>query len=101
MTLLALIWLGSIAAGAGTAYGLHVMRPVVSSVQAINSLTSFPVLGTVSVAFPIRRRKQMWRDTLRFSAAGAGLFVFFVLVLALNFAGARLNIHAIHSLVQL
>jgi polysaccharide chain length determinant protein (PEP-CTERM system associated) len=101
MTLLALIWLGSLAAGAGTAYGLHVMRPVVSSVQAINSLTSFPVLGTVSVAFPIRRRKQMWRDTLRFSAAGAGLFVFFVLVLALNFAGARLNIHAIHSLVQL
>ncbi len=54
LTLLAIIWLVSLGAGAAAAYGLHTMKPIVSSVQAINSLTSFPVLGVVGEAYPKR-----------------------------------------------
>ncbi len=50
--LLAGIWLAALGAGAAAAYGLHLMKPIVSSVRGINELTSFPVLGVVSTAFP-------------------------------------------------
>jgi polysaccharide chain length determinant protein (PEP-CTERM system associated) len=101
MSLLALIWLGSLAAGAAAAYGLHVMRPIVSSVHAVNAMTEFPVLGAVGLAFPRRARKVFWGRTLRFAAAGIALFVLFVGVLALNVSGARLSIPAIQALVKI
>lgn len=98
--LLAEIWLASLAVGAGLAYGLHTLRPIVSSARAINELTSFPVLGVVSAAFPRRERKIFWRNLLSFSAATSCLLVLFVIVLLLNWSGARLSVAAIQTLVK-
>jgi hypothetical protein len=72
----------------------------VSSVVAVNELTSFPVLGVVSVAFPTRQQWEFRRDMWRFSAAMACLVAALMVAFALNWAGARLTIHAIRSLVN-
>jgi polysaccharide chain length determinant protein (PEP-CTERM system associated) len=98
--LIAGIWIAAMVLGAGVAYWLHVLRPVVSSVPSVNELTDFPVLGEVSVAFPSRQRLEFRRDIWRFSAGAACLLVAFAVALGLNWAGARLTAHAIRSLVQ-
>jgi polysaccharide chain length determinant protein (PEP-CTERM system associated) len=94
------IWLAAMVLGGALAYGLHVLKPIVSSVVAVNELTSFPVLGVVSVAFPSRQRQEFRRDMWRFSAAMACLMVALMVALALNWAGARLTVHAMRSLVN-
>ena len=101
MLLLGFIWLAALGAGGAIAYGLHTIKPILSSVRAINDLTAFPVLGVVSVAFPTAQRKKMWRHVWRISAATACLVVALGIALALNWSGARLSIHAIQSLVKL
>jgi polysaccharide chain length determinant protein (PEP-CTERM system associated) len=98
--LLAEIWILALVVGAGLAYGLHVLRPIVSSVRAANEASSFPVLGIVSEAFPARDRARVVRSLWRFCAASAGLLVAFAVVLALNWSGARLTVHAVRSLVK-
>jgi len=98
--LLAGIWIAALAVGAGIAYGLHVLKPIVSSVRAMNELTSYPVLGVVGVAFPTRQRAQFRRHLWRISAAAACWVAAFAVVLALNWSGARLTIPAIQSLVK-
>ncbi len=95
------IWLLALLAGVGTAYGLHTMQPVVSSVRSVNEVTSFPVLGVVSAAFPTRQRAQAHFDGLRFTAGSLCLLAAFAAVLALNWAGVRLSIQALHSMVKL
>ena len=50
--LLGEIWIAAMLLGGALAYGLHLLKPIVSSVPAINELTAFPVLGVVSMAFP-------------------------------------------------
>jgi polysaccharide chain length determinant protein (PEP-CTERM system associated) len=99
-TLLAEIWIAALAVGAAVAYGLHVLKPIVSSVSAMNQLTSFPVLGVVSAAFPTRQRAKFRRHLWRISAAAACWVIALAVVLVLNRSGARLNIHAIASLVK-
>jgi polysaccharide chain length determinant protein (PEP-CTERM system associated) len=98
--LLAEIWLAALAVGAAVAYGLHVLKPIVSSVRTLNEVTSFPVLGVVSAAFPTRHRAQSLFHLFRFVAATACLMAAFAAVLALNWSGARLSIQAIQSLVK-
>jgi hypothetical protein len=98
--LLAEIWLAALAVGAAIAYGLHMLKPIVSSVRGMNEVTSFPVLGVVSAAFPTHQRAQRIYHLLRFTAATACLLAAFAAVLALNWSGARLSIQAIHSLVK-
>jgi hypothetical protein len=85
--------------GAALAYGLNMLRPVVISVGAINELTTFPVLGVAGMAFPSRQRAQARRHIWHISVAAASWLIAFAAVLALNWSGARLAIHAIHSLV--
>jgi polysaccharide chain length determinant protein (PEP-CTERM system associated) len=97
--LLAVIWLAALAIGVAIAYGLHTIRPILSSVRALNELTSFPVLGVVSEAFPSAQRKIFSRHIWRFSAATACLLVALGVALALNWSGARLSIRAVESLV--
>jgi polysaccharide chain length determinant protein (PEP-CTERM system associated) len=97
--LLAGLWLFAMAAGAAVAYGLHLLKPIVSSVRAVNEIASFPMLGVVGVAFPSQQRRQFRGDVWRFSAAAACLVVAFAIALTLNWAGARLTIGAIKSLV--
>lgn len=94
-----LIWLAALGAGCGVAYALHLLRPVVSSVRGVNELTSFPVLGAVSVAFPSKQRFLFHRRLWHFSAAGAGLFFALVVVLVLNWSGVRLSFAALKTLV--
>jgi polysaccharide chain length determinant protein (PEP-CTERM system associated) len=97
--LLAGLWLFAMAAGAAVAYGLHLLKPIVSSVRAVNEIASFPMLGVVGVAFPSQQRRQFRGDVWRFSAAAACLVLAFAIALTLNWAGARLTIGAIKSLV--
>jgi hypothetical protein len=97
---LAGIWVAALAVGAGVAYGLHLLRPIVSSVRVMNELTGFPVLGVVSGAFPARRRAAWRRHLWRFSAATLCLVAALAAALAINWSGARLTIQALKSLVQ-
>jgi polysaccharide chain length determinant protein (PEP-CTERM system associated) len=99
--LLGLVWLVALGVGGAIAYGLHTLKPILSSVRAVNQLTAFPVLGAVSVAFPTAEKKKMWRHVWRISAATACLVVALGLALVLNWSGARLTIHAIQSLVKI
>lgn len=94
------IWLLALAVGAGTAYGLHTLKPVVSSVRSVNEVTSFPVLGVVSAAFPTRHVAEARFDALRFAAGTLCLVAAFAAVLALNWSGVRLSIQAIHAMVK-
>jgi polysaccharide chain length determinant protein (PEP-CTERM system associated) len=99
--LLGLVWLVALGVGGAIAYGLHTLKPILSSVRAVNHLTAFPVLGAVSVAFPTAEKKKMWRHVWRISAATACLVVALGVALVLNWSGARLSIHAIQSLVKI
>lgn len=98
--LLAGLWLFAMAVGAGVAYALHVLKPVVSSVRVVNEMTSFPVLGVVGVAFPSKQYGEFRRDLWRFSAAAACLVLALAVALTLNWAGARLTIGATKSQVS-
>jgi polysaccharide chain length determinant protein (PEP-CTERM system associated) len=98
---LGLIWLAAIFAGAAIAYGLHTLKPIVSSERAVNALTSFPVLGVVSVAFPTAQRKRKWRHLWQFSAASLCLVLALGTALMLNRSGARLSVHALQSLLNI
>ena len=51
--------------------GCTLLKPIVSSVRALNELTRFPVLGVVGIAFPTRQRAQFRRHLWRISAAAA------------------------------
>ena len=90
--LIAGIWLAALAVGAGIAYGLHRLRPVVNSVRGLSELTRFPVLGAVSVAFPSRQRFLFRRRLWRFSAATLCLVIALGAVLVLNWSGMRLDL---------
>jgi polysaccharide chain length determinant protein (PEP-CTERM system associated) len=90
--LLGEIWIAAMLFGGALAYGLHLLKPIVSSVPAINELTAFPVLGVVSMAFPSRQQGEIRRNMWRFTAAVASLMVALAIALALNWAGARLSI---------
>jgi polysaccharide chain length determinant protein (PEP-CTERM system associated) len=98
--LLAGVWLAAVVLGAGVAYGLHVFNPILSSVPATKELTEFPVLGVVGMAFPSSHQQEFRRNMWRFSAGAACLILAFAVALGLNWAGARLTVHAIRSLVQ-
>lgn len=98
--LLGVIWIAALAAGAGVAYGLHILKPIVSSVRAINELTGFPVLGVAGMAFPTHQHALSRRHLWRISVAAACWLAAFAAVLVLNWSGVRLGIHAIESLVN-
>jgi polysaccharide chain length determinant protein (PEP-CTERM system associated) len=98
--LLAGIWVAALAAGAGIAYGLHILKPIINSVSALSQLTPFPVLGAISRAFPTRQRAQFRRQLWGISAAAACWLIAFGVVMILNRAGARLDIPVIASLVK-
>jgi len=75
--------------GGALTYLLHVLSPVVGSMNGLAELTGLTVLGMVSPAFPkeqsVRRRGEM----LRFIGAGGVLFVAFVCTVLLNRSGFR------------
>jgi polysaccharide chain length determinant protein (PEP-CTERM system associated) len=89
--LLGEIWIAAMLLGGALAYGLHLFKPIVSSVPALHELTTFPVLGAVSMAFPSRQQEEIRRNMWRFTAAVACLIVALAIALALNWAGGRLS----------
>ena len=97
--LLSGIWFGAMLFGCALAYGLHILKPIVSSVPAVNALTQFPVLGVVSAAFPTRQQRERRRSLWRFSAAMVCLLLALGIALGLNWAGARLTPRAVQSAV--
>lgn len=99
--LLAETLLVALAAGAAVAYGLHYLRPVVTSASALAQAAGTTVLGTVSVAFPERARKAMRRDVLRISLAGGCLALAFVVVVMVSLQGYRLSLTALKQMVHL
>jgi polysaccharide chain length determinant protein (PEP-CTERM system associated) len=98
--LLCAAWVAALLCGIGVAYTLNLLKPIVSSVRTVNELTSFPVLGVVSAAFPTDDKREFRRNVWGFSAATASLAAALLVALALNWAGARLSIQAILSLVN-
>jgi polysaccharide chain length determinant protein (PEP-CTERM system associated) len=99
--LLAEALVASLIAGAGLAYGLHYLRPVVTSASALAQAVGAPVLGLVSVAFPERVRLENRRDVLQMSIAGACLFLAFVGVVIVSLQGYRLSLTALRQMVHM
>jgi polysaccharide chain length determinant protein (PEP-CTERM system associated) len=97
LQLLGGIFLGAIVAGAGVAYGLHLLKPVISSVVAVNELTPLPVLGVVGFAFASLQRRKERNGLARISAAAAGLVAAFGVAVVLSRSGVRLNVDAIRA----
>jgi hypothetical protein len=96
--LLAEIWVAALAVGAGLAYWLQRLRPVVTSLRALKELGGLPVLGVVGVAFPVRRRARFRRHLWGFSAASIVLVAALGIALALNRSGVRLDAQALKTL---
>jgi polysaccharide chain length determinant protein (PEP-CTERM system associated) len=84
LALLAAVWLAALGAGAGAAYAVNQLNPVVGSLRVVNELTPFPVLGVVSAAFPTQEGREHRAEVWRFSAATAVFITAFAVVLALN-----------------
>jgi polysaccharide chain length determinant protein (PEP-CTERM system associated) len=99
--LLAETLLAALAAGAALAYGMHYLRPVVSSGEALAKAIGVPVLGLVSVAYPMRARTARRRDVLLISAATACLLVAFGVAVILSLRGYRLSLTALKQVVGL
>ncbi len=62
-------------AGCGTAYCMHLMRPVFQSARALAFATGLPVLGTIAIARPEFWKEQWNNDVRRVGLAFAGLLV--------------------------
>lgn len=98
--LLAGILVAALAAGAGLAYGLHQLHPVVVSANGLAQLTGSKVLGVVSTAFPERTRLAFRRDVVRVAIAAASLVLAFAVMVLLSHAGFRLTGSALKHLVN-
>ena len=98
--LLAESLLAALAAGLALAYGLHYLRPVVTTTSALAQAAATPVLGVVSVAFPDRVRRATRGDVLRFSLAGGCLVIAFIAVLILSLQGYHLSITALKQMLH-
>lgn len=85
----------SLAAGAAAAYGFHLLRPMVSSERSLGTMTEFPLLGAVGIAFPTQRQNEFRAHAWQFAVAASCLLVAFVVVLALSWTGMRLSLAAI------
>jgi polysaccharide chain length determinant protein (PEP-CTERM system associated) len=97
--LLAQVLVAALGAGGALAYGLHYLRPVVTSATSLAQGVGVPLLGLVSVAFPSRRRVARRRDVLRISLAGGCLCVAFVVLVIMSGHGYRLSLSALKHLV--
>jgi uncharacterized protein involved in exopolysaccharide biosynthesis len=89
--LLVVVLLGAFAAGGALAYALHMLQPVVGSLRGLTSLTSNPVIGVVSSAFPEQLGARARRQLLGFLCASGALVALFAVAVLLSTAGFRLG----------
>ena len=100
LALLAAVWLAAMGAGAGAAYAMNLLNPVVGSLRGLNELTPFPVLGVVSAAFPTQEGREHRAEVWRFSAATAVFIAAFAVVLALNLIEAPPTEQGVHAVAK-
>ncbi len=96
-TVLSAIFVVSLLLGLAASFGLHLLNPVVTSRRNLMELTSIPILGTVSAAFPLVRHIQTRREALRFGVAASGLLAAYVLAITVNYIGLRFMPEALLS----
>jgi protein tyrosine kinase modulator len=87
------VLLAALAAGAGLAFLLHLLRPVVGTAQSLAAMTGLPVLGVVTGAFPGKLHAAERADFKRFAIGMGCLLVAFVIAVLLSRAGLRLMAH--------
>jgi polysaccharide chain length determinant protein (PEP-CTERM system associated) len=80
LLLIAVLVLG-LGLGGGTAYLLHMLRPVFSSERTLAELTGLPVLGVVTRTWVDKYRAQMRGGLMRYAVASGLLLVAFLVVL--------------------
>jgi len=96
---LALVWIMAILGGTAVAFALHSFWPVVASEVRLQSLTDFPVLGSVSTAFPSLHDRARRRATWSFGTATFGFLAALIVALVINAVGARIDAHVLAQLV--
>lgn len=88
--LMSVVLLFGLAAGAGIAYLLHLIKPVFVSSRSLADVTGLPVLGTVTRTWIERQQAELRRGLLRYSAACALLLVVFVVAVIQERAASQL-----------
>ena len=76
--------LAALAAGAGIAYLLHLLRPVFVSARQLGAITGLTVLGAVSLAWADKHRLEQRRSAMRYALGTASLVLLDVAVLILH-----------------
>ena len=89
-SLLGMVLLAALGAGAGLAYWLNQHQPVVASASGLRELTGIPV-SVVGHAFPTRSARSLRGDVGRFAVAFGCLLAVFVLAVVLSYLGVRLG----------
>jgi polysaccharide chain length determinant protein (PEP-CTERM system associated) len=74
----------SLAAGAASAYALHLLKPVFLSTKALLAATGLPVLGSIGSATPEKKTIRFGGEFRRAAIALCCLFLVFILVLLTN-----------------
>ena len=93
-SLIGMVLLAALGAGAGLAYWLNQHQPVVGSATGLRLLTDIPV-SVVGPAFPTQSTRALRADVARFALAMGCLFAGFVLVVVLSYMGVRLGVRAV------
>jgi polysaccharide chain length determinant protein (PEP-CTERM system associated) len=85
------ILVAAIAAGAGVAFLIHLLRPVFTSARGLADTTGLIVLGAVSMTWLDRHASQRRRSYWYYGVGVLGLFIAGIVVLQLNRMGIRLT----------
>jgi polysaccharide chain length determinant protein (PEP-CTERM system associated) len=83
------VLLGGLAAGFGTAYFMHQLRPVFTSTRQLTELTQLPVLGSVSMTWLERHKAEGRRAAWAYSAAAGVLILLALITLATQGVASR------------
>ena len=82
----------AIAAGAGIAFLIHLLRPIFTSARGLADTTGLVVLGAVSMTWLDRHASQRKRSYWYYGVGVLGLFIAGIVVLQLNRMGIRLTL---------
>ena len=79
-----------LAAGAGVAWLIHLLRPVFHDVTDLRDSTGLPVLGAVSMTWIERHRSQRRMEFMSYMVAAGGLFAVFIVAFMFREPGGEL-----------
>ena len=91
--LIVLVLLASLAAGAGLAYLLHQLKPVIITLRQLRQITSLPVLGVVNMTWLEKHKARERLRTLVYAGAGSLLIAVAGIVLLTQSRATRLLQH--------